>query len=46
MRVVNDDRRGGWFDNVAEVRIRKPLPQRMDGGGGERDVTDLPQADE
>ena len=46
MRVVDDDRRSGGLDDVGEVRIREPLPQRMDSRRGEDDVTNLSQADE
>jgi hypothetical protein len=46
MRVVDDDRSGRGFDDVAEMRVRKPFPKRMDRGGGEDDVANLPQADE
>jgi hypothetical protein len=46
MRVVDDDRGGGGFDDVTEMRVRKPLPKRMDGGAREYDVSNLSQANE
>ena len=46
MGIAGDDRRRRGLDDVAEMRVRKPLPQRVDGGGGEDHVADLPEADE
>ena len=45
MGVAGDDGRGRWLDDIADVGVRKPLPQRMDGGGREGDVPNLPEAD-
>jgi hypothetical protein len=46
MGVAGDDRRRRGLDDIADGRVRKTLAQRMDGGGGEGDVTNLPEADE
>ena len=46
MAVAGDDRRSRRLDDIADVRVGKPLSERMDGGGGEGDVTNLPEADE
>ena len=45
MRVVDDDRRRGRLDDIAEMRVRKSAAQRVNRRGGEHDVTNLPQAD-
>jgi hypothetical protein len=46
MGVAGDNRRGRRLDDIADVRVREPLAQRMYGGGGEGDVTNLPETDE
>jgi hypothetical protein len=43
MRIAFDDRRRGGFDEIGEVRVGKPAPQRVNGWGREDDVPDLPQ---
>ena len=46
MGVVDDDRRCGWFDDVADVRAGKAPAQRMHGGCREDDVANLTETDE
>ena len=43
MRIVPDDRRGGFLDDVGEARLRIRPPQRADERGGEDDVPDEPE---
>jgi hypothetical protein len=46
MRVVDDDRRRGRLDDIAEMRVRESAAQRVNRRRGEHDITNLPQADE
>jgi hypothetical protein len=45
MRAVNDDGSRSRLDDVGEMRRRKMLPNRANGGCGEDDVADLTEAD-
>ena len=44
VRIVDDDRLGRWFNDIAEDRVGKMLVDGANGGGGEDDVTNLPEA--
>ena len=44
--LPDDDRRGGGFDDIGEVRVGKPLAQRANGRRREDDVADLAQPDQ
>ncbi len=41
--VVEDHRRGGGFDDIGELRVRKPPAQRVNGWRRENHVADLSQ---
>src|SRR5687768_6908804 len=46
VRMMADDGLGGCFDEIREVRVRKPAPQRANRGRGEHHVANQPQPDE
>jgi hypothetical protein len=46
MWIVEDDRRRRRFDEIRDVRVGKPPPQRMDRRRGEHDITNLTLTDQ
>jgi hypothetical protein len=46
VRIVFNEGRSMWFDEVGEVRVRKSLPDAPNGWRREHDVADLTQANE